>query len=304
MDSIKIALTKEEGSRRLFVDNMMRELTVAEWKVLLASAYNGSVTKYGVKKEYNVTYTTVDRVVKGCEKIGWLAMAGRVTSTKGTSIKSYALTQEGLLWLMNKTPRGYPFSFGLTDQENENPPRADPEDVGYVSYSSGTVHELKKAKCHDDVYAHLYEFERYVPRIARNNRSLFPIVFGGWSTLKAEAQAYFPWVIRGVAFDALLEHYKTYGGLKKKFGTLDRVLAYLMYKDYLQRATEASARFDSRFPKRILEGIEGSLNASAGLRDICAMISRELEAVAEVSFSFVKQIRLGLSRTGEPQRAD
>jgi DNA-binding PadR family transcriptional regulator len=290
MDSIGMAFSEKEGSRNLFVDNIMKYLTVAEWKTLLALAYHGSRTKYDIKQDYSVTYTTVDRVIRSFEKAHWVTMLGRTTSSKGTSVKNYALTQEGLLWLLSKVPSGYIYSFDSETEEIERALRAGKEALDYVSFSHGIVPELKVAKRRDDVYKHIYKLDNYVPRIAKNNQPLFPTVFGGWNKLKADAQAYFPWVICRVAKEAVIQFLHERGGLMDKFGTLDRVLAYLMYKSYLQEAMRASGHFGSQFHKQIWEGIRDSLNENPDLRQICVMICEELEAEMSGSLSLVKQL--------------
>jgi hypothetical protein len=303
MDSIITPLSQREASRNRFANNFMKHFSVAEWKTLLALAYNGELAKYEIKRQYNVTYATVDRVIRGFERIGWVRMSGRAISSKGTQTKKYALTEEGMLWLFSKIPSGCVFSFDPLDQMIESELRADPVDIGDISYSGGIVGELRRVKCHDDICAHILKFDRYVPRIARNNESLFPVAFERWSELRGDAQAYFPWVICSIAIKVLLEYNKTYDGLIEKFGTLDKVLAYFIYQSYLQRATEEGASLDSEFAKRILHNIEARLNNNSDVREVCYVICGELEAGVNGRLSFVKQLSEELGRHRGPQNA-
>lgn len=288
-------LPKEERRRRL-VDHMVKRFTVAEWKVLLAFAYHGSLTMYRIKTDYDLVYPTVHRVVKGFERAAWIEKSGTTTSSKGAPSSLYHLTQEGLLWLLSKIPSGYAFSFDSLDEEMQRDLKADPSSVDDYSISSGFVRELKKARSYEHIYKHLMKFEFYVPRVAKSNHTLFPTVFERWDKMKIPARKYLSWVICSVSPSTLLQYYHTHGGLMERFKTLDRVFAYSAYKQYLQSAANVNTDYGPKFHWQIWDSIEDCVKSNPDLREIYDAICKELETETSGRLSFVKQFRLELSR--------
>lgn len=278
---------KEWKQRKLKFEKLqLKRLSVPEWRILLALAYDGPQNKYGISKAYKnvrVIYATVHRATKHLEKVGWIEVIAEETSEKNMPTKIYSLTKEGLLWLLSKIPKTYHAS--LVDFSEK-------DSLGLrKTVKEKNTTKVANLETQNDVYLHLLlDFYPYVDQIAKNNTNLFPLLFGNWDSYKKIGVAQdIAEELPEAAFSTLVDHYNNYP-LAIEFGTLDKLFAYKCYYAFLELYTKGYVNVDTEFQNEMIERVIKAFKSSPQLQELFQQISKEIKDRLAKSLAFIKHV--------------
>jgi len=221
---------------REFEKSQVARLAVSQWKVLLALAYDGQENPYQVANKYRMAYPVVHRAVKVLKGLGWIRVMRREKNIKNANTYIYGMTDKGLLWFFSRLPKETPHKWieGLwekdtsSNQERKEAPY--PEDLKASEDISSLVGRITTD---EDVHKHLL-FDLDVDRIAENTK-LFPAVLGTWEIHKKAAMSgSITSFLPELAFSTLSECRYGYEGLLEKYGTIDQIFAYKVYRKIIE----------------------------------------------------------------------
>jgi hypothetical protein len=227
-----------------FDESHVAQLPVSQWKAILAVAYDGPWNAYQLSRKYEMKPPVMHRAIKALVRLGWVKACGRVRTSKNVKAINYRLTAEGVLWLLAKRPKDIPPPFydelwkrgkyHVMD-EDEIPAK----DVVAKPFEE-SIDSVKNMKAQEDVHMHLL-FDLDVDRIAEKNAELFPAVFGVWEIhKKATMSGSITFFLPEIAFSTLSECCHGYEGLLEKYGTVDQVFAYKIYRKIIENEARIS----------------------------------------------------------------
>jgi DNA-binding MarR family transcriptional regulator len=280
-------MTRRDAWKRKEFDRLNSEqLTVPEWKVLLALAYDGQRNMFEISKAYHFAYPLVHRAVKGLVKLRCIEVVDVKRSEKNLKIKIYGLGREGLLWLLSRKPKTFPME--LVDPQLE-------DSLGLrKTLNEKEAFHFQDLKTQRDVHLHLL-FEFDMERIALNNTDLFPLVFNNWKSYNE----------KGIpnsklsslpenAFSTLAEYYHSSEDPGQKSESLERIFTRKVYRSLLESLIRAYPDGLSRFPKLIdsaLQEATKTFNSSPELLKLFEHLCKEYESEAEQILASIKKVR-------------
>ena len=282
---------KEWKQRKLKFEKLqLKRLSVPEWRILLALAYDGPQNKYGISKAYKnvrVQYATVHRATKHLEKTGWIEVIDTKISEKNMPTKIYSLTREGLLWLFSKIPKTIHPSLVYT-------PKDDSLDLRKTLNQKDTS-KVENLETQNDVYLHLL-LDFNINKITENNTKLFPIVFENWNTFRKVGVAQgiaaeFP----EAAFSALVDYYTKYPlGIKPE--TIERLFSYKCYHAFLKFHTTGFVNVHPDYQNEMINETVQVFKSSPQLHKLFQQISKDIEDRLDKSLAFIKRVKTEIHR--------
>lgn len=287
---IEVDVDKDLEERIIKFNNSQRvRLTVSEWKVLLAFAYNGPSSMYFIGKNYDMRYAAVLRATRKLEKMGWIKLLKKGKSQKNVTVKTYGLTLEGLLWFFSRIPKSvYPGligefvdDFGLKLRE-----RLENEDLNLIS----------KLRTNDDVYLHLL-FYLDIDKIAEKNGHLWPQVFGNWKKLKdLKIDGDIEWLLPETAFSSLLEYYHKYD-LYPKYESLGKILTYKVVEGLIDMYMRSYAHTHiDKLKNEILDKMLKVMESVPDIRMFIADIVEKTEKDHLRELGFIRKLKSAINK--------
>jgi len=282
---------KEWKQRKLkFEKWQLKRLSVPEWRILLALAYDGPQNKYVISKAYKnvrVQYATVHRATKHLEKTGWIEVIDTKISEKNMPTKIYSLTREGLLWLFSKIPKTIHPSLVYT-------PKDDSLDLRKTLNQKDTS-KVENLETQNDVYLHLL-LDFNIDNIAENNTKLFPIVFENWNTFRKVGVAQgiaaeFP----EAAFSTLVDYYHKYP-LVFQLETIERLFSYKCYHAFLKFHTTGFVNVHPDYQNERINKTVQVFKSSPQLHKLFQQISKDIEDRLDKSLAFIKRVKTEIHR--------
>jgi len=263
-----------------------RMLTVPEWRVLLALAYDGPQTMYKIAKTYNFKYPTVHRAMKSIKEIQWVKVVEKKRSVKNVPTKTYGLTREGLLWLLSKIPKTIHPSLADFSEGDSLGLRKTLEEKD--------ISRVENLGTQNDVYLHLL-LEFNVDRIAKNNTNLFPLIFENWAFYREiEAAQDFVSEFPETAFSTLIDYYHNYPRMRK-LGTLNLLFTYNLCYALSELYAEGCANVDTEFKNDLIQKATTVFRSNPPLQKLFRQISKEIEEKLHASLAFIKSVRSVMS---------
>lgn len=221
---------------------------VSQWKALLATAYDGPWNAYQLSRKYEMKHPVMHRAIKALVGLGWVKACGKVLTLKNVKAINYRLTAEGLLWLFSRRPKDIPPPFfdelwkkgKYHDMDEDKMPAKDANAKPFEE----RVDSVKNMATQEDVHMHLL-FDLDVDRIAEKNAKLFPAVFGIWeihkkAALSGSIMSFLP----ELAFSTLSECCYGYEGLLEKYGTIDQIFAYKVYRKIIENEARIASEMN------------------------------------------------------------
>jgi len=282
---------KEWKQRKLRFEKLqLKRLSVPEWRILLALAYDGPQNKYGISKAYKnvrVQYATVHRATKRLEKTGWIEVIDTKTSEKNMPTKIYSVTREGLLWLFSKIPKTIHPSL-------VHPPKDDSLDLRKILNEKDTS-KVENLETQNDVYLHLL-LDFNIDKIAEKNTKLFPIVFENWNIFKEvgvaqDIAAEFP----EVAFSTLVDYYHKYA-LAIQLETIELLFSYKCFQAFLELYTTGFANVHYDYQNRMINETVQVFKSSPQLHKLFQQMSKDIEDRLDKSLTFIKHVKTEIRR--------
>ncbi|MCK4477040.1 hypothetical protein KAU88_00725 [Candidatus Bathyarchaeota archaeon] len=206
-------------SFEVFPEELKRR-SISAWRILLALAYDGSSTMYGIKKKYGFLYPSIHRATKSLEELKWIRVIEERRSQKGGTTKVYGLTLLGLLHVLSRIPKLFrPEEIHTDGGEGFLPEEAKPD--------------LRELTSQQDVAFHLLYCFRS-DQVAENNRELLPLIFGKWGHLKsAHATVEVFSSMLDVAHVTLADYYSSKWPSRRQ-SSLHRLFAFKVYYNILK----------------------------------------------------------------------
>jgi len=287
---IEVGVDKDQEERIIKFNNSQRvRLTVSEWKVLLAFAYNGPSSMYFIGKNYDMRYAAVLRATRKLEKMGWIKLLKEGKSQKNVTVKTYGLTLEGLLWFFSRIPKSvYP---GLIEEFVDDfgrklRERLENEDLNLIS----------KLRTNDDIYLHLL-FYLDIDKIAEKNGHLWPQVFGNWKKLKdLKIDGDIKWLLPETAFSSLLEYYHKYD-LHLKYESLGKILTYKVVEGLIDMYMRSYAHTHiDKFKNEILDKMFKVIESVPDIRMFIADIVEKTEKDHLRELGFIRKLKSAINK--------